>query len=60
MTYSTPQTLLKFVLVEGKKAGFKDPWAGVNKTSSPLIFSIRGCLGQEWRPDRHECNYEHS
>lgn len=36
-----------------KKAGFKDPWAGMNETSipSPLIFSIRGCPGQEWRLD---------
>lgn len=60
MTYGTPQMLLKFVFIEGKKAGFKDPWAGMNETSSPLIFSICGCPGQEWRLDRHESNYGHS
>ena len=38
--------LLKFLLVEGKKAGFKDPWASVNETSSPLIVSIHGVWGR--------------
>lgn len=46
MTYSTPQLLLRCVLVEGKKAGLEDPWAGVKDTNHPLICTMCGRPGR--------------